>query len=82
MHMVYASIILKVMLLKIIPDLWLCNSLAKAYWHEYLDLILFYKITPGLITINPDVLPTCSIARPTIQFCYCCLNSIIIIHFF
>ena len=34
------------------------NLLPVIYWHEYLDLILFYKIAHGLVTINPDILPT------------------------
>ena len=28
-----------------------------SYWHEYLDLVFFFKAINGLIVISPDVLP-------------------------
>ena len=41
------------------------NILAVSYWHEYLDLILFFKITHGLVTINPNVSPAVVTDRRT-----------------
>ena len=33
------------------------------YWHEYLDMVLFYKITHGLVHINASLLPTIRTSR-------------------
>ena len=41
------------------------NLLPVSYWHEYLDLILFFKITHGLVTLNPQVSPAIFATRRT-----------------
>ena len=41
------------------------NLLPVSYWHEYLDLILFFKITHGLVTLNPNVSPAILVTRRT-----------------
>jgi len=33
------------------------NRLPICYWHELLDLIFFFKITHGLVNVDPSVLP-------------------------
>ena len=37
--------------------LLLLDLLPLCYWHELLDMVLFYKLTHGLITIDPSLLP-------------------------
>ena len=34
------------------------QSWPSTYWHEYLDIIFFFKVVNGLIDVNPDVIPT------------------------
>ena len=34
------------------------SLLPICYWHEYLDMVLFYKISHGLVHINASLLPT------------------------
>ena len=34
------------------------DLLPISYWHEYLDIIFFFKVVNGLIGVNPDVIPT------------------------
>jgi hypothetical protein len=41
------------------------NLLPVSYLHEYLDLILFFKITHGLVTLNPQVSPAILATRRT-----------------
>ena len=41
------------------------NLFPVSYWHEYLDLILFFKITHGLVTRNPNVSPAIHVTRRT-----------------
>jgi hypothetical protein len=45
------------------------NLLPVSYWHEYLVLILFFKITQGLglglVTLNPQVSPAILVTRRT-----------------
>ena len=45
---------------------WLINLLPICYWHELLDMMLFYKITHNLVDIDPSLRPIvrCS-SRPT-----------------
>ena len=33
------------------------NLLPICYWHELLDLVFFFKITHGLVNVDPSVLP-------------------------
>ena len=33
------------------------NLLPICYWHELLDLVFFFKITHGLVNVEPSVLP-------------------------
>ena len=33
------------------------NLLLICYWHELLDLVFFFKITHGLVNVDPSVLP-------------------------
>ena len=37
--------------------LLLLDLLSLCYWHELLDMVLFYKLTHGLMTIDPYLLP-------------------------
>jgi hypothetical protein len=41
------------------------NLLPVSYWHEYLDLILFFKITHGLVILNSDYTPAILVTRRT-----------------
>ena len=41
------------------------NLLPVSYWHEYLDLILFFKTARGLVTLNPQVSPAILATRRT-----------------
>ena len=41
------------------------NLLPLTYWHEYLDLIYFFKIVNGIVDINPSVIPQVRLSRPT-----------------
>jgi hypothetical protein len=41
------------------------SLLPICYWHEYLDMVLFYKITHGLVHINASLFPTIHTSRQT-----------------
>ena len=41
------------------------HLLPLTYWHEYLDLVLFYKMNNGLVNVNPSLLPTVRRVRQT-----------------
>ena len=41
------------------------NLLPLTYWHEYLDLMFFFKMTNGHVNVNPLSLPTERSARQT-----------------
>ena len=41
------------------------SLLPICYCHEYLDMVLFYKITHGLVHINASLLPTIRTSRQT-----------------
>ena len=42
------------------------NLLPVSYWHEYLDLMFFFKAINGIITVPKEILPKRSIpSRPT-----------------
>ena len=32
--------------------------LSVSYWHEYLDIVFFFKSVTGLVKVNPTVIPT------------------------
>ena len=38
--------------------LLLLDLIPLCYWHEFLDIILFYKLTPGHVSIDTDLLPS------------------------
>ena len=37
----------------------------ESLWREYLDMVLFYNITNGLVNLKPSVIPTIRSSRPT-----------------
>lgn len=39
--------------------------LPICYWHEYLDMVYFFKITHELVNIHPSLRPTTRTSRPT-----------------
>ncbi len=41
------------------------SLLPIRYWHEYMDLVLFYKIVNGLVKVKPSLIPTIRTTRPT-----------------
>jgi hypothetical protein len=41
------------------------NLLPLTYWHEYLDLVFFFKAITGIITVNTGVLPAVRLTRVT-----------------
>ena len=41
--------------------LQLTNLLPIPYWHEFLDIVFFYKAVNNLVFINSEALPTTSI---------------------
>jgi hypothetical protein len=41
------------------------SLLPICYWHEYLDMVLFYKIVNGLVNVKPSLIPTIRTSRPT-----------------
>ncbi len=41
------------------------SLLPICYWHEYMDLVLLYKIVKGLIKVKPSLIPTIRTTRPT-----------------
>ena len=34
------------------------DLIPVCYWHEFLDMVFFFKCTHGMIVINNDLLPT------------------------
>ena len=53
--------------------LQLTNLLSIPYWHEFLDIVFFYKAVNNLVFINSEALPTTSINeiyRVIEQQCY------------
>ena len=34
------------------------DLLPVSYWHEYLDMVFFFKSVTGLVKVNPTVIPT------------------------
>ena len=42
------------------------DLLPLSYWHEYLDMVFFFKSVTGLVKVNPTVIPTrCVLSRAT-----------------
>ena len=41
------------------------NLLPLTYWHEYLDLVFFFKAITGIITVNTGVLPAVRLTTVT-----------------
>ena len=41
------------------------SLLPIRYWHEYLDILLFFKITHGLVDIDPTIVPIAHSKRHT-----------------
>ena len=41
------------------------NLLPLLYWHEYLDLVFFYKIINNLVSVDQTILPTEQTHRST-----------------
>ena len=48
------------------------SLLPISYWHEYLDMLLFFKITHGLVDIDPTIVPITHSTRHTIVCQYSC----------
>ena len=42
------------------------SLLPISYWHEYLGMLLFFKITRGLVNIEPTIVPIARSTRYTI----------------
>ena len=42
------------------------SLLPISYWHEYLGMLLFFKITRGLVNIEPTIVPIARSTRHTI----------------
>ena len=42
------------------------HLLPISYWHEYLGMLLFFKITRGLVNIEPTIVPIARSTRHTI----------------
>ena len=40
------------------------NLLPLSYWHEYLDLVFFFKAVNGLVDVSHDVLPQVISMKP------------------
>ena len=41
------------------------NLLPVSYWHEFLDMIFFFKVVTGTVRVSPSVLPQVLVARTT-----------------
>ena len=41
------------------------SLLPITYWHEYLDMVFFFKMTHGLVHVKPNLLPVPRCTRPT-----------------
>ena len=39
------------------------NSLPISYWHEFLDMIFFFKVVTGTVRVSPSVLPQVLVTR-------------------
>ena len=52
------------------------SLLPISYWHEYLDMLLFFKITHGLVDIDPTVVPITHSTRHTIVCQYSCYKIV------
>ena len=41
------------------------NLLPISYWHEFLDMIFFFKVVTGTVRVSPTVLPQVLVTRTT-----------------
>ena len=41
------------------------NLLPISYWHEFLDMIFFFKVVTGTVRVSPSVLPQVLVTRTT-----------------
>ena len=41
------------------------NLLPISYWHEFLDMIFFFKVVTGTIRVSPSVIPQVLVTRTT-----------------
>ena len=41
------------------------NLLPTSYWHEFLDMIFFFKVVTGTVKVSPSVLPQVLVTRTT-----------------
>ena len=41
------------------------NLLPISYWHEFLDMIFFFKVVTGIVKVSPSVLPQVLVTRTT-----------------
>ena len=41
------------------------NLLPISYWHEFLDMIFFFKVVTGTVRVSPSVLPQVLVTRAT-----------------
>ena len=41
------------------------NLLPISYWHEFLDMIFFFKVVTGTVRVSPSVLPQVLVTRST-----------------
>ena len=40
------------------------DLLPLTFWHEYLDVVFFFKIIHGLVSVDPSIIPKAHIRRP------------------
>ena len=41
------------------------DLLSLTFWHKYLDMVFFFKIIHGLLSVEPSIIPKARITRPT-----------------
>ena len=41
------------------------NLLPISYWHEFLDMIFFFKVVTGTVRVSPSVIPQVLVTRTT-----------------
>ena len=39
------------------------NLLPISYWHEFFDMIIFFKVVTGAVRVSPSVLPQVLVTR-------------------
>ena len=53
------------------------NLLPISYWHEFLDMIFFFKVVAGTVRVSHSVLPEVLVTRTTRSNSNRNLNSLI-----